>query len=109
MYDVDLGEQPVQDDGPKLPIYMQAEIDRKPNSPPEEYVPLNEIDPIFSSSYEMMIKECFRDDKNFILAKIKTRSVTSYVSSHSHFFNAYGILRVIFKKRREEVVGRFHH
>ena len=68
-----------------------------------------ETDPIFSTSYEMMIKEAFRGDKHFILAKIKTRSQTSYVQSHSHLFNAYGIMRLIFKKRRGEIVGRFHH
>jgi len=29
-------------------------------------------------------------------------------SNHSHFFNAYGILRLLFKKKQEELVGRFH-
>lgn len=26
----------------------------------------------------------------------------------SHFFNAYGILKLLFKKRESEFVGRFH-
>lgn len=38
-----------------------------------------ESDPIFSSSYEMLIKETFRDNKHFIIAKIQTRSITAYV------------------------------
>ncbi|TNV79911.1 hypothetical protein FGO68_gene15764 [Halteria grandinella] len=62
----------------------------------------------------MMIKEAFRDDKHFLLAKIQTRSTSQIngaftVHSHSHFFNAYGIMKLIFKKRRDEIVGRFHH
>ena len=61
----------------------------------------------------MMIKEAFRADKHFILAKVKTRSnpsskEESLILPHSHFFNIYGILKIIFKKKREEVVGRFH-
>lgn len=57
----------------------------------------------------MLIKEAFRADKHFILAKMKTRSTNAFTQSHSHFFNAYGILRLIFKKRQEDIVGRFHH
>jgi hypothetical protein len=83
--------------------------DRKPGQQPEEYLDILEIDPIFSTSYEMMIKEAFRADKHFILTKIQTRSMTSYVQSHSHFFNAYGIMKLIFKKKRDEIIGRFHH
>jgi hypothetical protein len=40
----------------------------------EEYLDLKEVDPIISTSYEMMIKEAFRADKHFLLAKLKTRS-----------------------------------
>lgn len=110
MFEVDLGHSPASEPQTvKLPIYLASESERKPNAQPEEYLDVGEIDPIFSSSYEMQIKESFRDDKNFIIAKIKTRTLTSQATSHSHFFNAYGILRVIFKKRREEIVGRFHH
>lgn len=75
----------------------------------EEHLDLKEIDPIFSSSFEMMIKEAFRADKHFFLAKMKTRNSTKFTESHSHFFNAYGVLKLIFKKKGEEVVGRFHY
>ena len=27
---------------------------------------------------------------------------------HSHWFNAYSILRIIFERKGDEVVGRFH-
>lgn len=76
---------------------------------PDEYLTITDDDPIFATTYEMLIKECFRDNKHFILAKMQTRSVTSYKQCHSHFYNAYGILALIFYKKREEVVGRFHH
>lgn len=36
----------------------------------EDYLDIKEVDPIFSSSFEMMIKEAFRADKHFILAKM---------------------------------------
>jgi hypothetical protein len=84
---------------------MTLEADRRPQMKPDEFFDSGETDPIFSSSFEMMIKEAFRSDKHFILAKIKTRSKAA---AHSHFFNAYGIMKIIFKKRREELVGRFH-
>jgi hypothetical protein len=42
---------------------------------PTELLNIKEIDPIFSTTFEMMIKEAFRADKHFILAKITTRSV----------------------------------
>lgn len=29
-------------------------------------------------------------------------------ANFSHFFNAYGILKLLFKKRGEEFIGRFH-
>jgi hypothetical protein len=69
------------------------------------------VDPIFSTSYEMMIKEAFRADKNFILAKMKTRSTNLKevnFSSHSHYFNIHGILKILFKRKGQEIVGRFH-
>jgi hypothetical protein len=47
---------------------------------PDELFNIKEIDSIFSTSYEMMIKEAFRADKNFILAKILTRSATQTLS-----------------------------
>jgi hypothetical protein len=38
-----------------------------------EYLDLQETDPIFSSSFLMMIKESFRQNKHFIVAKIQSR------------------------------------
>jgi hypothetical protein len=35
-----------------------------------EYLNLEETDPIFCSSFSMMIKQAFRNDKHFIIAKI---------------------------------------
>ena len=56
---------------------MLPRNERKPGSGPDERLEIGETDPIFSTSYEMMIKEAFRADKHFILAKIKTRSVAA--------------------------------
>lgn len=105
MRDVDLEEQLPISHEQKLPLFLNP---NKPNAP-NEYLTLNDDDPIFATSFEMLIKECFRDNKHFILAKMQTRSVTSYKQSHSHFYNAYGILGLIYQKRRDEIVGRFHH
>jgi len=41
-------------------------------------IDIKEIDPIFSTSFEMMIKEAFRADKHFYLAKMKTRSNSQF-------------------------------
>ena len=38
------------------------------------YLDLKENDCIYMSTFEMMIKEAFRADKDFILAKMSTRS-----------------------------------
>eukprot|EP00347_Sterkiella_histriomuscorum_P005984 403354518 len=90
----------------RLPLYIDDNLI-------SEYLDLKEVDPIFSTSYEMMIKEAFRADKNFIIAKMKTRSLQSkdqqsLTSSHSHFFNVHGIMKLLFKKKGTEIVGRFH-
>ena len=88
----------------KIPLYVtDGEV--------EDFLDLKEVDPIISTSYEMMIKEAFRADKHFLLAKLKTRSNSEKESykTHSHFFNLYGIMKILFKKRRDEIVGRFHH
>ena len=63
----------------KLPIYYQSDISAAAaaNIVPDDFLDLSETDPILSTSNEMMIKEAFRADKHFILAKIKTRSVAS--------------------------------
>ena len=93
MRDVDLEEQLPISHEDKLPLYLNP-INR--NKGPSEYLPLTDDDPIFATSFEMLIKECFRDNKHFILAKMQTRSLTSYKQSHSHFYNAYGIIGLIF-------------
>ncbi|CDW71540.1 UNKNOWN [Stylonychia lemnae] len=88
----------------KLPLYSENDL-------VEEYLDIKEVDPIFSTSYEMMIKEAFRADKNFILAKMKTRSTNQKemsFNSHSHYFNLHGIMKILFKKKGDEIVGRFH-
>ena len=93
MRDVDLEEQlPISQDD-KLPLFLTP---KNLNNNPSEYLTLSDDDPIFATSFEMLIKECFRDNKHFILAKMQTRSVTSYKQSHSHFYNAYGIIGLIF-------------
>ena len=78
-----------------------------------------------------MIKEAFRDDKNFIVARLKSRASDKFdnkiypesrVSDHikesrtllakegkvlSNHFNIYSIIKILFKKRGDEFVGRF--
>ncbi len=54
-------------DSTLLPIYN--EDDKK-----AEEQDLNDTDPIFGSTFEMMIKEAFRADKHFVLAKMITRN-----------------------------------
>ena len=66
-----------------------------------ETLKLNEIDPIFATSFEQMIKESFAEGKHFFVAKIQSRHDQSndtdvQMQNHSHFFNAYGILKLIF-------------
>ncbi len=62
-------QQPIAQEQ-KLPLFLIPENDRAPGVQPDEYLDLTEVDAIFSTSYEMMIKEAFRDNKHFILAKI---------------------------------------
>ena len=89
------------------------------------YLDLNDQDAIYGSSFSMMIKEAFRQDKHFILAKLKSRGQDKFetfekgsavnsenILSHegeiiSTFFNAYSILKLIFKKKNADFVGRF--
>lgn len=53
----------------KLPLFIEDE------NHVDDFLDLKEVDPITNSSFEMMIKVAFRSDKNFILAKVKTRSL----------------------------------
>ena len=42
------------------------------------YLSLDENDAIYSSSFALMIKEAFRDDKHFIVAKLQSRSSDTF-------------------------------
>ena len=73
-----------------------------------------DIDPIFSSSFADMIKDAFAEGKHFLLAKIQTKQDVSsdekYTSAvnHNFYYNAYGILKLLFQKKNGYFVGRFH-
>jgi hypothetical protein len=75
---------------------------------------LADIDPILAATFESMIQEAFAEGKHFFVARIRSRqdqSTESEVSSktHSHYFNAMGILKIIFQKKgADQFVGRFH-
>ena len=71
MRDVDLEDQFPISNEQKLPLFLNP-------SKLGEYLTLTDDDSIFATSFEMLIKECFRDNKHFILAKMQTRSVSSY-------------------------------
>ena len=45
---------------------------------PSDFLDLNEIDCIYGSKFSMMIKEAFRDDKHFILARLKSRGTDKF-------------------------------
>jgi hypothetical protein len=85
-----------------------------------DFLDLNDTDPIYGSSFRMMIKEAFRNDKHFILAKLTTRGKDKFDcasendvkiinSQISSYFNAFSILKLIFQKKNEEFIGRFHN
>lgn len=40
----------------------------------EDFLDLNESDCIYGSKFSLMIKEAFRDNKNFIVARLKSRA-----------------------------------
>jgi hypothetical protein len=44
----------------------------------DDFLDLQEVDCIYGSSFAMMIKESFRDDKNFIVAKMKSRGAANF-------------------------------
>ena len=92
-----------------------------------DFLDLNEIDCIYGSKFGMMIKEAFRDDKHFIFARLKSRGIDKFENeegkeevNHDSFiklegkivsndFNVYTIIKLLFKKKNEEFIGRFHH
>jgi hypothetical protein len=45
---------------------------------PSDFLDLNEMDCIYGSKFSMMIKEAFRDDKHFILARLKSRGTDKF-------------------------------
>ena len=78
-----------------------------------------------------MIKEAFRDDKNFIVARIKSRGNDKFLDESQenvencdvyksfqilknegsiicNHFNLYSIIKLIFHKRGDDYIGRFH-
>lgn len=65
-----------------------------------------------------MITESFAEGKHFFVAKILTKNMSDNRSvdgnedadsaNHSFYYNAYGILKLLFRKRDELFVGRFH-
>jgi hypothetical protein len=40
----------------------------------EDFLDLDEVDCIYGSKFSLMIKEAFRDDKHFIVARLKSRA-----------------------------------
>jgi hypothetical protein len=94
-----------------------------------EYLDLGETDCIYGSEFGMMIKEAFRADKNFVVAKLKSRGTDNfdmdYTSKYdlqteifkildqqgevlNNFFNVYSIIKLLVRKRGDDFVGRYH-
>ena len=44
----------------------------------KDFLDLEEMDAIYGSMFGMMIKEAFRDNKNFIVARVKSRGQDKY-------------------------------
>ena len=73
----------------------------------KEKLNLADLDPIFATSFRQMITESFAEGKHFFLAKIVNKNMTKGAANegdadglnHSHFFNAYSILKLLFKKK----------
>lgn len=58
-----------------------------------------------------MITESFAEGKHFFVAKILTKNIHEAdpdAANHSFYYNAYSILRLLFKKKNDQFVGRFH-
>ena len=87
------------------------------------------MDSIYGSSFAMMVKESFRDDKNFIVAKMKSRGTANFKAEESNssqdyeeesreilkqegkiisnHFNIYSVLKILFRKKGQTLVGRY--
>ena len=46
-----------------------------------DFLDLQETDAVYGSMFNMMIKEAFRDNKNFIVARVKSRGIDRYDNS----------------------------
>lgn len=119
------GNSEVQEEYQKLMLKNGVQYISKKASKHIQILDLKEQDPIYSSTFEMMIKEAFREDKHFIVAKMKTRGVDKFKGTEegsaeqndlileegeiiSTFFNAFSILKLIFKKKGDDFIGRFN-
>ncbi len=76
---------------------------------------LSDNDPIFATSFRSMIQEAFEEGKHFFVAVIQARQDLSteidgvYSHVHCHYFSAYGVLKLLFKKKGNDCfVGRYH-
>lgn len=69
---------------------------------------LQDMDGILGSTFEMLIKETFRADKHFIIARMKSRHEASFTKQFSSFFCIYSVMKMIFKKKGAETISRFH-
>lgn len=85
----------------------------------DDFIDLDEVDCIYGSIFAMMIKEAFRNDLNFIVAKLKSRGTDKFERSSpsvndeedylsilaqegkvvSNHFNIYSIMKILFKKK----------
>lgn len=48
-----------------------------------DFLDLEECDAVYGSRFSMMIKEAFRDNKNFIVARVKSRGQDKYNNENS--------------------------
>lgn len=80
-----------------------------------EQLQLDDPDPIFATCFRDLILEAFSEGKHFFIARIQSRQDQSneadiqMMQTHSHFFSAYGIIKLLFQKKGSgEFVGRYH-
>ena len=72
------------------------------------WLDLREKDCIFCMSFRDMVGEAFRSGKHFLVAKMTSRSDADLSKTTYQLYNAYSVLRLIFKMRGAELVGRYH-
>jgi hypothetical protein len=44
----------------------------------DDFLDLEEVDSIYGSKFALMIKEAFRDDKHFVMARLKSRTTDKF-------------------------------